>query len=268
MIGAGGAAPPWQVSRLELGTHSRTHIDAASHYVPDGASIDTYPLERFVLDCAVAHLAAGLGEAIGWDEAAAALPAQPAGRGLLLHTGWDERWGGPEARRHPFLAGDAARRLAAAGVGLVGTDALNVDATQGGGTDVHEALLGGDVLIVENLTNLGSLEAAGCTVAPSCRSSSPVATARPSGPSPGCERSRWIMHRGANDRKARGCTDGPDARQETRSLCAKASGLIRTAGTWDVLAYNVNFTSIGLLLLFLFLLDRRSTPERAWPGGR
>lgn len=158
VIGAGGAAPPWQVSRLELGTHSGTHIDAASHYVPDGASIDTYPLERFVLDCAVAHLAAGLGEAIGWDEVAAALPAQPAGRGLLLHTGWDERWGGPEATRHPFLAGDAARRLAAAGVGLVGTDALNVDATQGGGTDVHEALLGGDVLIVENLTNLGSLE--------------------------------------------------------------------------------------------------------------
>jgi basic amino acid/polyamine antiporter, APA family len=34
----------------------------------------------------------------------------------------------------------------------------------------------------------------------------------------------------------------------------KASGLIRTAGTFDVLAYNINFTSIGLLLLFLFLL--------------
>lgn len=33
----------------------------------------------------------------------------------------------------------------------------------------------------------------------------------------------------------------------------KASGLVRTAGTWDVLAYNINFTSIGLLLLFLFL---------------
>ena len=34
----------------------------------------------------------------------------------------------------------------------------------------------------------------------------------------------------------------------------KASGLVRTAGVWDVLAYNVNFTSIGLLLLFLILL--------------
>ncbi len=34
----------------------------------------------------------------------------------------------------------------------------------------------------------------------------------------------------------------------------KASGLVRTAGVWDVLAYNINFTSIGLLLLFLILL--------------
>jgi amino acid transporter len=34
----------------------------------------------------------------------------------------------------------------------------------------------------------------------------------------------------------------------------KASGLVRTAGTWDVLAYNINFTSIGLLLVFLILL--------------
>jgi amino acid transporter len=34
----------------------------------------------------------------------------------------------------------------------------------------------------------------------------------------------------------------------------KSSGLVRTAGVWDVLAYNINFTSIGLLLVFLILL--------------
>ena len=34
----------------------------------------------------------------------------------------------------------------------------------------------------------------------------------------------------------------------------KASGLVRTAGVWDVLAYNINFTSIGLLLAFLIML--------------
>jgi APA family basic amino acid/polyamine antiporter len=33
----------------------------------------------------------------------------------------------------------------------------------------------------------------------------------------------------------------------------KASGLVRTAGPADVLAYNINFISIGLLLTFMFL---------------
>jgi amino acid transporter len=45
----------------------------------------------------------------------------------------------------------------------------------------------------------------------------------------------------------------------------KASGLIRTAGAWDVLAYNINFTSIGLLLLFLFLLGPAFYPGASLP---
>jgi kynurenine formamidase len=61
--------------------------------------------------------------------------------------------------RHPYLTAGAARRLAAAGVTLVGTDALNVDGTDEPSTAAHEALLGADVLIVENLTNLGALAA-------------------------------------------------------------------------------------------------------------
>ena len=42
--------------------------------------------------------------------------------------------------------------------------------------------------------------------------------------------------------------------QKPQTFVRKASGLVRTAGVWDVLAYNVNFTSIGLLLAFLILL--------------
>jgi arylformamidase len=152
------AAPPWRVTGLELGSHSGTHIDAASHFVERGATSDTYPLERFVLECAVIHLQVNAGQALAWDDIAAGLPAEPAGRGVLLHTGWDQHWDGPQALEHPFLSEDAAQRLAAAGVGLVGTDALNVDATAEPTTGVHEALLGADVLVVENLTNLGELE--------------------------------------------------------------------------------------------------------------
>ncbi len=97
---------------------------------------------------------AGEGQAIEWSSLAAALPGALEGAAVLLHTGWDRHWGTPRALRHPFLSVAAAAGLVELGAGLVGTDALNVDATEGGTTHAHAALLGADVLIVENLTGL------------------------------------------------------------------------------------------------------------------
>jgi len=45
-----------------------------------------------------------------------------------------------------------------------------------------------------------------------------------------------------------------EAIEKPEVFVRKASGLVRTAGMWDVLAYNINFTSIGLLLAFLIML--------------
>lgn len=154
-----GAEPPWQVTRLRLGTHSGTHIDAASHYVSDGRTIDEYPLERFVLDAYAVHLDVGVEAAISWEDIAAQFPGDLTGVGVLLHTGWDRHWGDGEATRHPYLSQDAADRLAVSGVTLVGTDALNVDGTARPTTYAHAALLGADILVVENLTGLGALAA-------------------------------------------------------------------------------------------------------------
>jgi len=154
-----GAEPPWQVTRLRLGTHSGTHVDAASHFIPSGRTIDEYPLERFVLEAYVVHLDIAAEAAISWESIAAQLPDRRTGVGVLLHTGWDRFWGSGEAGRHPSLSEDAASRLAASGVTLVGTDALNIDATALPTTFAHAALLGADVLVVENLAGLGALDA-------------------------------------------------------------------------------------------------------------
>ena len=53
---------------------------------------------------------------------------------------------------------EAAIWLVSAGVALVGIDALNVDSTNPGSEDVHQALLGADIMIVENLRGLDQLE--------------------------------------------------------------------------------------------------------------
>jgi kynurenine formamidase len=153
-----GGLEPWRVTRLGLGTHSGTHIDAAAHFVPEGRTIDSYPLERFVLPAYVAPVEASAGTAIGRAALQARLPDDPAGCAVLLRTGWDRYWGEEFALGHPYLGVDAAAWLAAAGVSLVGTDALNVDATEAGTTHAHAALLGADVLIVENLTGLAMLQ--------------------------------------------------------------------------------------------------------------
>ena len=131
-----GAVEPWRVSRLHLGSHTGTHIDAASHYIPGAATIDAYPLERFVVS-GVAAPALGLGSdaPIEWPLIAPSVVGLPRGGAVALHTGWDTRWGGDDYLSHPYLSDEAARQLVAAGVGLVAIDALNVDSTLAGSRD-------------------------------------------------------------------------------------------------------------------------------------
>ena len=42
----------------------------------------------------------------------------------------------------------------------------------------------------------------------------------------------------------------------------KATGLVREAGTWSTLIYNINFVSIGLMMMFVVQLE-----PSFYPGG-
>ena len=42
----------------------------------------------------------------------------------------------------------------------------------------------------------------------------------------------------------------------------KATGLVREAGTWSTLIYNINFISIGLMMMFVIQLE-----PSFYPGG-
>ncbi len=151
-------APPWRVTQLNIGTHTGTHIDAASHFVPNGKTIDQYSLERFLLPgIVVPVLERNDDEPINagaFNEYFAVLPAHGA---VLIHTGWDRYWKTGRYLRHPYLLQEAVQLLVDAGVNIVGIDALNVDSTVQGTDDAHATLLRDDVLIVENLTRLHQL---------------------------------------------------------------------------------------------------------------
>jgi arylformamidase len=155
---AKGMLAPWRVSELHIGTHTGTHMDAASHYFEKGRTIDRYKLDRFILPGLVAAVD-GLSpdEAVENDRIDAALKQLPQGGALLIKTHWDRYWGQELYLRHPYLAPNTARSLASAGIGLLGIDALNVDSTFQGTQHVHDLVLGKDILIVENLRGLDQL---------------------------------------------------------------------------------------------------------------
>ena len=169
-------ADGYRVSRLELGTHSGTHVDAPSHTEPDGATLGEFGINAFRFDARRVDLrGCGRRAAIGVDRIAdaAEVGVDADLDALVLHTGWDRHWGTDDALDHPYLTGEAAAWCAEAGL-HVATDALSVDPTtrpDGGatpadedgdnaepdGVPAHREILGRGRLIIENLRGLDRL---------------------------------------------------------------------------------------------------------------
>jgi arylformamidase len=130
----------YEVTRVCLGSHTGTHVDAPRHFFPQGLTLDQFPLDRFVgpgvvLDCREAE------GAVTSSLLSAHLRRFPVPRGALVLL-WTEG---------ALLTLDAAKLLLETGAGLVGTDGPSLDAAP---YPVHSFLLANAVLIVENLQGL------------------------------------------------------------------------------------------------------------------
>lgn len=140
---------PYRLSALSLGSHAGTHLDAPSHFLPDGATVETVELGLLNGPAFVLRVAPE-GRAV----TAAALRTVPDGtRRLLLRTPNSERWtpGAPFFDDFAALTEDAAEELVRRGVGLVGIDGLTVELDLSGSFPVHRRLLGAGTWILEGL---------------------------------------------------------------------------------------------------------------------
>lgn len=143
-------------SHLAMSLHCGTHMDAPFHFFGDRATIDQIPLDRVVGRATLVRLP--------WDVAGPTIEAAhltsyesrlKTTRRVVFNTLWHHRWGQEDYfTAHPVITGAAARVLLEWGVQLVGVDTPSVDRPP---FEAHLALLGGDVLIVENLTNLDAI---------------------------------------------------------------------------------------------------------------
>jgi arylformamidase len=133
------------VSDVELGTHTGTHVDAPLHFIPDGDAVETLPLEVMVGPAHVVD-ATSLDGPIDADSLAGLDLPRGAER-LILKTPNSELWARNDFTRDFIrLTADGARLLIGRGVRLVAIDYLSI-----GDQDAHRVLLGSGVIALEGL---------------------------------------------------------------------------------------------------------------------
>jgi len=146
----------FQIGKIEMVANTGTYIDSPFHRYADGTDLAGLPLTSLAnLDCLVARIEPGRGRVID------RLPFRPEeirGRAVLVHTGWDRHWRTDQYfEDHPYLTGELAETLVAAGAVLVGIDSFNIDSVHTGERPVHTILLGHEIPIVEHLAGLDQL---------------------------------------------------------------------------------------------------------------
>jgi arylformamidase len=141
---------PANVSALELGSHTGTHIDAPRHFFAHRSAVDAIPLERLIGPAVVLHIPPDV-EAIGERELRAR-DLRGAQR-VLFRTRNSARWktNSQFTPEYAYLAPEGAEYLLRQGVELVGIDYLSIERFNSEDYAVHRALLERNVVIVEGL---------------------------------------------------------------------------------------------------------------------
>jgi kynurenine formamidase len=143
--------------RFTMYSHNSTHVDAPYHIIPGGKTLDQFTTDKFY----------GPGLIIDsreFDEIIKIEDLEPyadALRGvdfLILMTGWYLKWNGPEYRiNFPVLSAEAAEWLIQFDLKGIGLDTISIDEVSSKELPVHHIILGNNLIIIENLTNLEEL---------------------------------------------------------------------------------------------------------------
>jgi arylformamidase len=139
------------LTRLELGAHTGTHLDAPRHFIDGAPTSESIPLEACIGPAWVVDATRLTATIRAADLATLDIPAGETR--LLFKTRNSELWGRPGFQSgFTALDASAAVNLVERGVRLVGIDYLSI-APFGDPAATHLALLGAGVVILEG-TNL------------------------------------------------------------------------------------------------------------------
>jgi kynurenine formamidase len=165
---AWAARDGYTMERVEMRTHTATHIDSPRHFIPEGKTLDDFPVSKFMGEGVAVDLTPKEPEEpITADDVEQYADRIEDGDVVMLHTNWHDHYGlTPEYLfEFPYLTREAAEALADLNPKAVGTEGASVGGwygevdAHGPSTDVHPAdshlpLLENDIIPIEEVRNL------------------------------------------------------------------------------------------------------------------
>ena len=143
------------VSVVNFGAHTGTHVDAPAHFIDGAAKIETLPLDALIGECVVIEVPQDT-IAIGREFVAANVASGT--ERVLFKTRNSAFWNETPPQFHSdftHLNTEAAAWLAEQGARLVGIDYLSIEKFKSPGHPTHLALLSKGIVIVEGLNLTG-----------------------------------------------------------------------------------------------------------------
>jgi arylformamidase len=133
------------VSRLELGVHTGTHVDAPLHFLEDGPGSESVELESLIGQVVVVDALSAEGDLDA--ETLMRLDIPSGAERVLLKTPNGRLWERDSfSRNFVRLSGSGARYVVERGIAVIGIDFLSI-----GDEEAHRELLSAGVIAIEGL---------------------------------------------------------------------------------------------------------------------
>jgi arylformamidase len=143
------------VSMLNLGAHTGTHVDAPAHFIDGAAKVESLPLDALIGDALVIEVPE---EIRAIDEKFVQQHYVAGTERVLFKTRNSAFWSEADPQFHTdftYLDLPAARWLVEQGIKLVGIDYLSIEKYASEKHETHLALLSHGVVILEGLNLTG-----------------------------------------------------------------------------------------------------------------
>ncbi len=145
-------------AKITMYSHTGTHIDAPAHMLSDGPYLDDLEINKFIGKATILDFSNENIDIIEIKNLKRYEEKIENAEFVLIKTGWNKFWGKQSYYEDfPALSEEAAKWISEFNLKGIGIDAISIDKMKSTTFEVHKTLMSKSIIIIENLTNLESI---------------------------------------------------------------------------------------------------------------